>query len=371
VASVYKYLIMSKTIVIQPGGYHPLHAGHMALYRSIQKQFPGAEIYLAASNDTESRPFPFAVKEKLARLAGIEPGRFVQVASPFRANEITDRYDPTQDRLIFVRSTKDADQSPLPGGNKKDGSPKYLQPYQAGQEMAPFGQHAYMAYLPTVEFGPGLTSASQIRAAWPQLTPRRKTALVMSMYPRTQGNAQLANTVVQLLDAVLSATVTESIDSTVEAWGYLYNHRDQRVAWRKTFPSLAAAERWAQSKNATLLGSAPVHAGAVSEESDSRAKSQYAPELERDPELRAAKMYARQHYSKYADEPQMAFDKWVQRSLQHGLEDDQQQFKLIQTLTDKVRRLEKQLQRLTASVESLPVAESDHDFVAESSALKK
>jgi hypothetical protein len=60
-----------------------------------------------------------------------------------------------------------------------------------------------MAYLPTVEFGPGMTSATQIRSAWPTLNERRKTALVMSLYPRTQTNPKLAQTVVKLLDAAI------------------------------------------------------------------------------------------------------------------------------------------------------------------------
>jgi hypothetical protein len=60
-----------------------------------------------------------------------------------------------------------------------------------------------MAYLPTVEFGPGMTSATQIRSAWPGLDERRKTALVMSLYPRTQTNPKLAQTVIKLLDAAI------------------------------------------------------------------------------------------------------------------------------------------------------------------------
>jgi hypothetical protein len=60
-----------------------------------------------------------------------------------------------------------------------------------------------MAYLPTVEFGPGMTSATEIRTAWPTLNEKRKTALVMSLYPRTQSNPKLAATVVGLLDAAI------------------------------------------------------------------------------------------------------------------------------------------------------------------------
>jgi hypothetical protein len=186
-----------------PGGFHPYHAGHHALYQSAKRTFPDAEVFVAATNDTSSRPFPFAVKEKLAKLAGVEAGHFVQVKSPFRAEEITSRFDPQRDVLIFVRSEKDAGSQPQPGGVKKDGSPSYLQPLLGANKLEPFSKHAYMAYLPTVEFGPGMTSATQIRTAWPTLNEKRKTALVMSLYPAAQKNPQLAATVVKLLDAAI------------------------------------------------------------------------------------------------------------------------------------------------------------------------
>jgi hypothetical protein len=197
------------TVVIMPGGFHPFHAGHLSLYQAAQRAFPDAEVYVAATNDTSTRPFPFAVKEKLAKLAGVEPGHFVQVKSPFRAEEITSKYNPATDQLIFVRSEKDQNSPPRPGGVKKDGSASYLQPLLGAKKLEPFGQHAYMAYLPTIEFGPGITSASEIRAAWPGLNDKRKLAMVMSLYPRTQGNVKLAQTVVKLLDAAIG-TVAEN-----------------------------------------------------------------------------------------------------------------------------------------------------------------
>ena len=84
------------TIVIMPGGFHPFHAGHADLYQQAKKAFPGADIYVAATNDQSERPFPFALKEKLAKLAGVESGHFVQVKSPFQAKEITQHYNPEQ-----------------------------------------------------------------------------------------------------------------------------------------------------------------------------------------------------------------------------------------------------------------------------------
>jgi hypothetical protein len=185
-----------------PGGFHPFHAGHMALYNSARQAFPDADLYVAATNSQEERPFPFAVKEKLAKVAGVEPGHFIQVKSPFQAKEITQNYNPEEDILIFVRSEKDRNESPKPGGTKKDGSPAYFQPY-TGKNMQPFSKHAYFAYLPTVKFGPGITSATEIRKAWPTLDDRRKTAMVMSLYPAAQKNPKLAANIVGMLDQVM------------------------------------------------------------------------------------------------------------------------------------------------------------------------
>jgi hypothetical protein len=202
-----------KQVVIMPGGFHPFHAGHYALYKQAQDAFPGADVYVAATNDTSTRPFPFAIKEKLAQLAGVKSGQFVQVKSPFRAQEITAKYNPEETELIFVRSQKDADKPPQAGGVKKDGTPAYLQPLKGQDKLAPMNQHAYMAYLPTVEFGPGMTSATEIRNAWPTLNDRRRTALVMSLYPRTQKNPTLAGTVVKMLDlAILGQGVDQEVN---------------------------------------------------------------------------------------------------------------------------------------------------------------
>ena len=210
------------TVVIMPGGFHPFHAGHLELYNSARRTFPDAEVFVAATNDVSTRPFPFAVKEKLAKLAGVEPGHFVQVKSPFKAEEITSQFNPAQDRLIFVRSDKDAGKPPQAGGVKKDGSPAHLQPLLGAKKLEPFARHAYMAYLKTIDFsdilptwvkeyGDGWESASKIRAVWPQLNDDRKIEFVMGMYPRTQGNPRLAATVVKMLDTAILGQVTEAV----------------------------------------------------------------------------------------------------------------------------------------------------------------
>jgi hypothetical protein len=208
-----------RQLVIIPGGFHPFHAGHYELYQSAQEAFPGADIKVAATNDTSQRPFPFKIKEKLAQLAGVKSGNFYQVKSPFRAEEITKNYNPQDTQLIFVRSEKDANKPPQAGGIKKDGNPAYLQPLAGQDVLYPMNRHAYMTYLPTVEFGPGMTSATEIRTAWPTLNDKRKTALVMSLYPRTQTNPKLAGTVVKMLDTAIGEQLNEFLPALGAALG--------------------------------------------------------------------------------------------------------------------------------------------------------
>lgn len=191
-----------KKLVIIPGGFHPFHAGHKALYDAARKAFPSADVYVAATADTSTRPFPFEIKQKLARMAGIDGHRFIQVKSPFQAREITQHYDPNDTVLIFARSEKDRDTQPQAGAVKKDGTPGYLQPYKRNG-LEPMSRHGYMIYLPTVQFGPGMTSATEIRAKWPAMEPEQKISLVNQLYPDTVQKEKLAGVIVQMLDAVM------------------------------------------------------------------------------------------------------------------------------------------------------------------------
>lgn len=316
-----------------PGGFHPFHAGHYALYKSAVEAFPDADVYVAATADTSTRPFPFPVKEKLAKLAGVAPGQFVQVKSPFRAEEITAKYNPNEDVLIFVRSEKDKNSQPKPGGVKKDGSPSYLQPYTG--DVEPFAKHAYMAYLPTVEFGPGLTSATQIRTAWPELDERRKTALVMSLYPRTQSNPKLAATVRKMLDTAIVG------DSVEENQGWAATYEEVRAAPSGASAGMTAA--YQRRENQPIA---------------EKTKDQPKP---RDPELIRALQYIKQHYPTYANDPELGMAKWIQRSLQHSQETDQKQFELLQGLAQKIKRLE----QITARLRNERQAQMESDYLEE------
>jgi hypothetical protein len=241
-----------QTLVIIPGGFHPFHPGHLSLYRSAQKAFPGATIVYAATDDQKERPFAFADKQKLATIAGVPAGAFQMVKSPFVAREITQNFDPNTTVLIFARSEKDRDEPPRPGGVKKNGEPSYLQPLTKGK-LAPMSQHGYMAYLPTVQFdaGPsGVTSATQIRNMWPRADDAQKNAIIADLYPRNPAVAR------QILDKYLGGGLAEGKDTIplvgmmedeldehigkVKGGYRLYSHKGKNLG---TFPSKAGAEK--------------------------------------------------------------------------------------------------------------------------------
>jgi hypothetical protein len=75
-------------------------------------------------------------------------------------------------------------------------------------------QHAYMHYLPVAQFGPGMTSATEIRSKWPDMNDQQRSQLVKTIYPAASSNDAAVAKLVEILDSVMS-TVSEMIE-TVE-----------------------------------------------------------------------------------------------------------------------------------------------------------
>lgn len=178
-------------LVVMPGGFHPFHAGHRALYDAAAARFPDAQVIVSSSDDVSKRPFPFAAKRFLAGLAGVPARHFVKVARPFVADEYEHLVDPNNTALIFVRSEKDAGDYPKPGDpnavvtkGPRKGKPPYILAYEESN-LLPMTEHAYIEYLPTIEFKAGgtVSSASEIRAAWLKASDKKKDAILRALYP--------------------------------------------------------------------------------------------------------------------------------------------------------------------------------------------
>jgi hypothetical protein len=173
---------MAKVIVVYGGGFQPFHAGHLSSYLEAKKAFPNADFYVAASNDTKTRPIPFNDKQFLAQQAGVS-SPFVQVKAPINPKEILDRYDPKQDIFILVRSERD----PI-GYTKKDGSPGYYQPFVSLDKCEPFGYHGYVFVTHKKEFklnGQVVYSGTQVRDMYANSDDHGRMNIIKQLYPQS------------------------------------------------------------------------------------------------------------------------------------------------------------------------------------------
>ena len=190
-----------RIVAVMPGGFHPFHPGHKSLYDWAVKTFGQGNVYVAATNDTAARPFPFDVKKKLAGMAGVPESNFIQVKSPFNAMSYQDIVDDTT-ALVFVRSEKDKAEHPKPDQTKKNGEPGYLRTY-TGKDLNSSDEMGYMAYGPTINFdfsGMQIKSASELRATWPNMSDEDKHKAAALMYGNGHDEA------VQLLDKALGGS---------------------------------------------------------------------------------------------------------------------------------------------------------------------
>lgn len=194
-----------KILCIFPGGFHIFTAGHASVYQYLKDNFPSADVYVASSNKTTERPFPFQEKRFLASQAGVPKNRFVEVVSPYKCEEITKNYDPSSTILIFALSEKDKDRFGKPF--KKDGSPSYFQPYPGSPEKCePFNKHGYYVITPTIKFtvlGQQISSASQIREMYKNGNDKTRIAIAKELYPKAPFDN--LKKVKQILDSVLIA----------------------------------------------------------------------------------------------------------------------------------------------------------------------
>ena len=212
-----------RIVAVMPGGFHPFHPGHKSLYEWAVKTFGKANVYVAATNDTSTRPFPFDVKKKLAAMAGVPEQRFIQVKSPFNAKSYLDLLNGDA-AIVFVRSEKDKGEQPLPDQTKKNGDPAYLRSYK-GKDLESSEVAGYMAYGPTINFnfsGMQIKSASELRATWPEMSDEDKLKAAQQMY----GNG--AETAVQLLNTALGDTEAP----VGEVWGFASGK--SQPSWKRT-----------------------------------------------------------------------------------------------------------------------------------------
>lgn len=163
-------------IVIFPGRFQPFHEGHKKIYDLAKKQFPGADFFIATSDeiakvrDPEKYPFNFSEKKAIMVAAGIPESEIRMVKQPYKPLEILKDYDQNIAKVIYIVGKKDMESDPrFVFGTTKKGTPSYFQPFTDLNSMQPFkeqGGHGYIFAPITIEFslnGKKISSASELR----------------------------------------------------------------------------------------------------------------------------------------------------------------------------------------------------------------
>jgi len=255
-----------RIVAVMPGGFHPFHPGHKSLYEWAVKTFGKANVYVAATNDTTTRPFPFNVKKKLAAMAGVPEQRFIEVKSPFNAKSYLDLLNGNT-AIVFVRSEKDKTQQPLPDQIKKNGDAAYLRSY-TGKDLESSEVAGYMAYGPTINFnfsGMQIKSASELRASWPEMSDEDKLKAAQQMYGKG------AETAVQLLNTALGdpeAPVGENLEEEQMGDVYMRFKVKQPLDKTRSKPTLMAFAGFANTPGELTLDNSKMNFNVLNKKQD-------------------------------------------------------------------------------------------------------
>ena len=196
---------MTKLIVF-PGGFHPIHSGHLEVYKYLQKRFPNEKILLSATNAQTERPFSFEEKRTLAMAAGIPGSNFVQVKRPYNHAEYLDELDgastESNTALIFVVSEKEFSEKEgrFDFTHKQMKSADSKAEYQNGdtilkifpkteESLKPMKSGvAYVLMVPMMSNG---ISASEIRDKYKNWSEEKRLKFIRSLYSESGDSSEI------------------------------------------------------------------------------------------------------------------------------------------------------------------------------------
>jgi hypothetical protein len=144
--------MVNKVIAVYPGRFQPMGRHHAATFKWLQDKFGKENTYIVTSDKVEMPKSPLNFQEKKAIATKYGFGdRIAQVKNPYKAEEVTTKYDPETTAIVFMVGKKDMEEDPrFKIGLKKDGTPGYFKKYEDGKPLQPFTKHGYLIVAPHV-----------------------------------------------------------------------------------------------------------------------------------------------------------------------------------------------------------------------------
>ena len=173
---------MIKTVIaVYPGRFQPMGRHHFDAYKWLASKFGKDKTFIATSDkvDLPKSPLSFKEKKMIADKYGIG-NQFIQVKNPYKAEEITSKFDPNTTAIVFMVGSKDMQEDPrFKIGKLKSGKDSYFQVYDPKKPLAPYTEHGYLIVAPHVSLeipGYGEMSGTEIRKALSQ-DPKQNSKL--------------------------------------------------------------------------------------------------------------------------------------------------------------------------------------------------
>lgn len=131
----------------------------------------GKNTYIATTNKVDGAKSPLNFQEKKQIIDKFGYGsNLVQVTNPYKAEEITTKFNPSDTAIVFMVGEKDMLDDPrFAMKPKKDGSAGYFKPYKGNEkDLEGFDRHGYLIVAPHMSFdipGIGEMSGTNVRRA--------------------------------------------------------------------------------------------------------------------------------------------------------------------------------------------------------------
>ena len=166
-----EFNVIKTIIAIYPGRFQPFGKHHAAAFKFLQSKFGATDTYIATSDVVKppKSPLNFSEKKQIIDQYGYGD-RLVLVKNPYKAEEITAKYDPKTTAIVFMVGDKDMKEDPrFAMKTKKDGTEGYFKPYKGNEKnLKGFDKHGYLVVAPHQSYeipGVGEMSGTNIRVA--------------------------------------------------------------------------------------------------------------------------------------------------------------------------------------------------------------
>jgi hypothetical protein len=211
---------MIKTIIaIYPGRFQPFCKHHAESFKWLEKKFGASNCYIVTSDKTDpiKSPFSFLEKRDIIEKYGLSD-RLNQVKTPYKAEEITRKFDPSTTALIFLVGKKDMLEDPrFKIGLKKDGTASYFQDYETNKtNLQGFDKHGYLISGPHIHLsvpGYGEMSGTSVRNALGNTNKSKQERIKLFKDIFGWYDNKVANMILSKLENIQEKTIHETIQN--------------------------------------------------------------------------------------------------------------------------------------------------------------